>query len=55
MDAETLIWTLILFGGTIAVVVWLVSIAWRREAAHLHDGSDPDAVSPADQATPPTD
>lgn len=40
MNAETLIWTLILFGGTILAVVWLIAIAWRRETAHLHDGEN---------------
>lgn len=29
MDAATLVWTLILFGGTIVVVAWLMSWAWR--------------------------
>jgi hypothetical protein len=37
MDAETLIWTLILFGGTVVVVLWLVAVAFRKDAAHEHD------------------
>jgi hypothetical protein len=53
MTAETLIWTLILFGGTIAVVGWLISIAWRKEAAHLHNGGDTDDTAGPDQAAPP--
>ena len=40
MDAETLIWTLVLFGGTILVVVWLISIAFRKDAAHAHDDTN---------------
>lgn len=31
MDAETLIWTLILFGGTVLAVVWLSYVAWRKD------------------------
>lgn len=31
MDAATLIWTLILFGGTIVVVVWLLGWAWSAD------------------------
>ncbi|MFI7245265.1 hypothetical protein [Streptomyces qinglanensis] len=31
MDVETVIWTLILFGGTVVAVVWLSYIAWRKE------------------------
>jgi hypothetical protein len=46
MNAETLIWTLILFGGTILVVAWLITIAWRKEAAHLHNGGDGDGAAP---------
>jgi hypothetical protein len=53
MSAETLIWTLILFGGTIAVVVWLISIAFRKEAAHLHDGGGSDDAAGPDRAVPP--
>lgn len=30
MDAETLIWTLILFGGTVLTFAWLCYIAWHR-------------------------
>jgi hypothetical protein len=37
MDAETWIWTLVLFGGTIVVVLWLVAVAFRKDAAHEHD------------------
>ncbi|MGW0821094.1 hypothetical protein [Streptomyces sp. NPDC002845] len=33
MDAETLIWTLILFGGTVLAVVWLSYAAWRKDKA----------------------
>lgn len=46
MNAETLIWTLILFGGTILVVGWLIAIAWRKESAHVHNGGDADAAAP---------
>jgi hypothetical protein len=46
MNAETLIWTLILFGGTVLVVVWLIAVAWRKEAAHLHNGGDGDGAVP---------
>ena len=46
MNVETLIWTLILFGGTILVVVWLITVAWRKEAAHLHNGQDGGAAAP---------
>ena len=46
MNAETLIWTLILFGGTVLVVVWLIAVAWRKEAAHLHNGADGDGAAP---------
>lgn len=46
MNAETLIWTLILFGGTIVAVVWLTAVAWRREAAHLPNGKDSDGAAP---------
>jgi hypothetical protein len=46
MNAETLIWTLILFGGTILVVVWLIAVAWSKEAAHLHNGEDSDGAVP---------
>jgi hypothetical protein len=31
MDAETIIWTVILFGGTIAIVAWLLYWAWRKD------------------------
>ncbi|MGC9538940.1 hypothetical protein [Streptomyces sp. UG1] len=31
MDAETLIWTLVLFGGTVLAVVWLGYAAWRKD------------------------
>ncbi|WP_338899887.1 hypothetical protein WBG99_33160 [Streptomyces sp. TG1A-60] len=31
MDVETLIWTLILFGGTVLAVVWLSYAAWRKD------------------------
>lgn len=31
MDAETFIWTLVLFGGTIVIVVWLLIWAWRSD------------------------
>jgi hypothetical protein len=41
MDAETLIWTLILFGGTVAVVLGLVVVAWRKDADHLEDDTAP--------------
>ena len=37
MDAETLIWTLILFGGTVAICVGLVVVALRKDEQHLHD------------------
>lgn len=40
MDAETLIWTLILFGGTVAIVLWLVLVAFHKDAAHEHDDID---------------
>lgn len=40
MDAETLIWTLILFGGTVVVVIWLVAVAFRKDAAHVHEGEE---------------
>lgn len=33
MDVETFIWTLVLFGGTIVVVVWLLIWAWRIDRA----------------------
>lgn len=46
MTAETLIWTVILFGGTIVVVLWLVAIAWRHESAGEHD--DGDGAEPSD-------
>ena len=38
MDVETLIWTLILFGGTVLAVVWLVSVAWRKDKDHINGG-----------------
>ena len=43
MDVETLIWTLILFGGTVLAVVWLISVAWRKDKDHINGGGqDPD-------------
>jgi hypothetical protein len=42
MDAETLIWTLILFGGTVVAVVWLSYIAWRKEQTGA-DGTEQSA------------
>lgn len=42
MDAETAIWTLILFGGTVVVVIWLVIVAWRKEDEHVDGESTPD-------------
>ncbi len=42
MDAETVIWTLILFGGTVLALVWLTYVAWRKEqdvADNDHGGS----------------
>ena len=38
MDLETVIWTLILFGGTVLAVVWLIGIAWRKQEDHVDDG-----------------
>lgn len=38
MDAETLIWTLILFGGTVLAIVWLSYVAWRKEKDGADDG-----------------
>lgn len=38
MDAETLIWTLILFGGTVVAMVWLSLIAWRKENNGADEG-----------------
>ena len=49
MDMETLIWTLILFGGTVLAVVWLISVAWRKEKDHIDGGDqDPDTQRAAD-------
>jgi hypothetical protein len=48
MDMETLIWTLILFGGTVLAVIWLVSIAWRKEKDHINgddEGTDTQAAA----------
>lgn len=45
MTTQTVIWTLILFGGTVLAVVWLSAIAWRKEAAHLHNGDGADGPS----------
>ncbi|MET9862545.1 hypothetical protein ABZY93_25180 [Streptomyces smyrnaeus] len=39
MDAETVIWTLILFGGTVLAVVWLGYVAWRKEKESTADGN----------------
>lgn len=39
MDAETLIWTLILFGGTVLALVWLTYVAWRKEQNDDRGGS----------------
>jgi hypothetical protein len=41
MDMETAIWTLILFGGTVLALVWLIGIAWRKQGAHV-DGGEQD-------------
>ncbi|WP_156366026.1 hypothetical protein [Nocardiopsis sp. NRRL B-16309] len=41
MDAETLIWTLVLFGGTVLAVVVLSYVAWRRESGRADDGEPP--------------
>lgn len=49
MSAETLIWTVILFGGTIVVVAWLVAIAWRHESSGEHGNGD--GAEPADSAS----
>ncbi len=48
MDVETLIWTLILFGGTVLAVVWLVSVAWRKDKDHVSDGEGTDTQAAAD-------
>ncbi|MBC9731266.1 hypothetical protein [Streptomyces sp. TRM68367] len=40
MDAETVIWTLILFGGTVLAVVWLTYAAWCKEK----DGTEKDGA-----------
>lgn len=37
MDAETLIWTAVLFGGTVLAVAWLSIVAWRKEQNHAQD------------------
>ena len=42
MDVETLIWTLILFGGTVLAVVWLIGIAWRKDKDHISNGDETD-------------
>ena len=49
MDVETLIWTLILFGGTVLVVVWLLAVAMRKDKNHIDGGDqDPDTQRTAD-------
>lgn len=42
MDAQTVVWTLILFGGTVVVVAWLMLWAWRvdRRKGSASDGSE---------------
>jgi hypothetical protein len=39
MDAETFIWTVILFGGTIAIVAWLLYWAWSKDREKLRDAA----------------
>jgi len=41
VDTETVIWTLILFGGTVLAVVWLSWAAWRKEKQAAEAGEQP--------------
>lgn len=44
MDAETWIWTLIFFGGTVVIVAWLFYWSWKKDwtkaQAGVHDDED---------------
>ncbi|MER5218378.1 hypothetical protein ABT063_49845 [Streptomyces sp. NPDC002838] len=42
MDMETLIWTLVLFGGTVLAVVWLSYAAWRKDKEKVDDLTEQD-------------
>lgn len=45
MDAATIVWTLILFGGTIVIVCWLLVWAWRSDKGKTHEEAEPEADS----------
>jgi hypothetical protein len=39
MDAETIVWTVILFGGTIAIVAWLLYWALHKDREKARGGA----------------
>ncbi|MGW0734065.1 hypothetical protein [Streptomyces sp. NPDC002851] len=50
MDAETTLWTLILFGGTVLAVVWLSYAAWRKEKDRGNGGENTDTTADSREA-----